>query len=119
MNYQFVVYGYNTLKALSQLIKNLKLYNSDVILFHSDFVGQLQFSYEAIMDIVFESESYGRKATTFLLLELVKLGFKVRELENLRKQGFQFYVDSRIYIANVINFTDSEVVKRFCSFCFN
>ena len=70
---------------------------------------------EMIIEMVYgrrEVDLFTRKKYLLLVLEIVREGFKFRELKNLHELGFDFYMEKNVYLQSVLETNEDDYENR-------
>lgn len=121
MKLHLLMYMVNIAQDIRHFIKNFNITNkSKFVLYSSDIVEKIQLSVEMIIEIVYGSNNnvdiFTKKKYYLLLLEIVREGFKFRELKNLSEFGYQFYVEKSIYHQNVLEESEEDFENKLSSY---
>ncbi len=116
MKLHLLMYMVNIAQDIRHFIKNYNLTNkSKFILYSSDIVEKIQLSVEMIIEMVYgrrEVDLFTRKKYLLLVLEMVREGFKFRELKNLHELGFDFYMEKNVYLHSVLETNEDDYENR-------
>jgi hypothetical protein len=115
------MYMVNIAQDIRHFIKNFNVTNkSKFVLYSSDIVEKIQLSVEMIIEILYGSNNnvdmFTKKKYYLLLLEIVREGFKFRELKNLSELGYQFYIEKSIYHQNVLEESEEDFENKLSSY---
>ncbi len=121
MKLHLLMYMVNIAQDIRHFIKNFNVTNkSKFVLYSSDIVEKIQLSVEMIIEILYGSNNnvdmFTKKKYYLLLLEIVREGFKFRELKNLSELGYQFYIEKSIYHQNVLEESEEDFENKLSSY---
>jgi len=98
----------------SSVLNNIKY--SKFLQYNSDVVGKIELSGEMIFEILNNSGDldilFDKKKHFVFVLELIRLGFKFKELKYLSDSGFNFYFSKKIYFEHVLKMSDEDYFAK-------
>lgn len=112
MKLHLLMYLVNIATDIRHFIKNYNITNkTKFILYSSDIIEKIQLSVEMIIEMIYgrkDVDLFTKKKYFLLLLEIIREGFKFRELKNLNELGFDFYIEKNVYLQSVLETTEEE-----------
>jgi hypothetical protein len=112
MKLHLLMYLVNIATDIRNFIKNYNITNrTKFLLYSSDIVEKIQLSVEMIIEMVYGTKDvdlFTKKKYYLLLLEIIREGFKFRELKNLHELGFDFYMEKNVYLQSVLETTEED-----------
>jgi len=100
--------------ANSLVLNNIKY--SKFLQYNSELIGKIGLSVEMFYEIFNKSgdidELFDKKKYFLLATELIKLGFKFKELKFLNDSGFNFYFSKQIYFDHVLHMSDEDYFSK-------
>ena len=104
-------------KDLKILIKNYKIItNSDLFLYKSEIIGKVELSIEVIYEIIFSKiknfELFNKKKIVILIIELLKIIFKFKELKIFNQLGYEFYIDKNIFLKYILELNEEKYISK-------
>ena len=116
MNINILFYLYDIASDLRRIIRNYKIKKSkNYMSYNSEVVEKIELTMEIIFSLIYtgnERTEYEKKKLSILFLELIKASCKLKELFNLSKIGYNFYVEKKLFMEQVIELTEDEYTKR-------
>jgi hypothetical protein len=91
--------------------------NDKLIQYNSELFGKLELGGEMYFQTkMTETKTldsvFGEKKTFILILELIRAGFKLKELKELSDIGFDFYFGKKIYFENLLKISEDEFFHK-------
>jgi hypothetical protein len=82
--------------------------------YQSDIVGKTQISLEMLIEFRNKGQKHNfrKKGFVVFLLELLRCGLKFKELKKLSSFGYSFYIESNIYLEQVLELNKEEFMNR-------
>jgi hypothetical protein len=112
MKLHLIMYLINIAKDLKVFLKYSKFSkNNKFLVYYSDIIEKIQLSSEMIFEIIYSGKNvklFDKKKFVMLILELVRMGFRFRELKYLSDLGYNFYIEKNIYLEQLVEVTNKE-----------
>ena len=116
MDFNLLFYAYDIATDLRRIVRNYKIKkNKSYISYNSEVIEKIELTIEIIFSIIFtnsEGGDFDKKKLIILLLELLKGSMKLKELFNLSKIGFNFYVEKKIFLDQIVEIPEDEYTQR-------
>lgn len=116
MDFNILFYLYDIASDLKRIIRNYKIKkNKNYISYNSEVVEKIELTVEIIFSILFagkEKDEFDKKKLLILFLELVRASSKLKELFNLSKIGYNFYVEKKLFLEQIVELPEDEYTQR-------
>ena len=116
MDFNILFYLYDIASDLKRIIRNYKIKkNKNYITYNSEVVEKIELTVEIIFSILFagkENDEFDKKKLLILFLELVRASCKLKELFNLSKIGYNFYIEKKLFLEQVVEIPEDEYTQR-------
>jgi len=116
MDFNILFYLYDIASDLKRILRNYKIKkNKNHISYNSEVVEKIELTVEIIFSILFsgkENEEFNKKKVLILFLELVRAACKLKELFNLSKLDYNFYVEKKIFLEQIVEIPEDEYTQR-------
>jgi hypothetical protein len=113
MKLHLLMYFGNIIKDIKSFTMNSQLKkDNNILIYNSELIEKLELSLEMIMEIIHpdrDENLFEKKKYLLLILEVVRLYFRLRELMGLDKIGFDFYVQKSLYLDQIVEITENEI----------
>jgi hypothetical protein len=95
-------------------IENNENRNKKIIIFRSKVIHKMELSIELLYKIFYKEEKnkrLGKNIFFNLIFELIKCGFKMKELKSLNEIGIPFYIEENIFYNDFLGIDKSKYIK--------
>jgi len=116
MDFNVLFYLYDIASDLRRIIRNYKIKkNKNHISYNSELVEKIELTVEIIYSILFagkENDEFDKKKVIILFLEIAKSSCKLKELFNLSKIGYNFYIEKKLFFEHLVEIPEEEYTQR-------
>jgi len=95
------LHGLSIINDAKIMFKNITSKNKSThyISYISSFIGNIEHTFEMIYELLKldKTKLFQKKKVVILMIEIIKFMFKLKELNHLKKEGFNFFVEKNIY----------------------
>ena len=95
-------------------IENNENRNKKIIIFRSKVIPKMELSIELLYKIFYKEEKnkrLGKNIFFNLIFELIKCGFKMKELKSLNEIGIPFYIEENIFYNDFLGIDKSKYIN--------
>ena len=115
-NYQEIVDTYRLEKYYKSNNKNNnnENINKKIIIFRSKIIHRMELSIELLYKIFYKEEknkALGKNIFFNLIFELIKCGFKIKELNSLNEIGIPFYIEENIFYNDFLGIDKNKYIN--------
>ena len=115
-NYQEIVDTYRLEKYYKSNNKNNnnENINKKIIIFRSKIIHRMELSIELLYKIFYKEEknkALGKNIFFNLIFELIKCGFKIKELKSLNEIGIPFYIEENIFYNDFLGIDKNKYIN--------
>ena len=115
-NYQEIVDTYRLEKYYKSNNKNNnnENINKKMIIFRSKVIHRMELSIELLYKIFYKEEknkALGKNIFFNLIFELIKCGFKIKELKSLNEIGIPFYIEENIFYNDFLGIDKNKYIN--------
>jgi hypothetical protein len=115
-NYQEIVDTYRLEKYYNSSSKNNnnENINKKMIIFRSKVIHRMELSIELLYKIFYKEEknkALGKNIFFNLIFELIKCGFKIKELNSLNEIGIPFYIEENIFYNDFLGIDKNKYIN--------
>ena len=115
-NYQEIVDTYRLEKYYNSSNKNNnnENINKKMIIFRSKVIHRMELSIELLYKIFYKEEknkALGKNIFFNLIFELIKCGFKIKELNSLNEIGIPFYIEENIFYNDFLGIDKNKYIN--------
>ena len=115
---QIILQTYKIFKEVKKYIyinnNNNLLKLNKIIIYNSEIITNIQLSIELLFRLYFKLNNSKIKENKILfsliITELIKIGFKFKEFENLKKLNYNFYIDKKVFYENVLEIDENDLL---------
>lgn len=118
MKLHLLMYMINIAQDIKHFVKNYHGTNkSKFLIYSSDIIEKIQLSVEMMFELIYGAKNkdvdlFEKKKFILLILEMVREGFKFRELKGLSELGYDFYMEKNIYLQHVLETSEEDYENR-------
>ena len=116
MNADIFLHGISIINDAKIMFKNFNLNHksSHYISYISSFIGNIEHTFEMIYELLKfdKTKILKNKKEIILLIEIIKFLFKLKELKQLNREGFNFYVEKSIYYNQVLQKSQEDEIAE-------
>lgn len=117
MKLHLLMYIFNIASDIRNFIRNYTRNKKCKLVFYSsDVIEKISLSVEMIIEMIYgkskEVDLFTKKKYLLLLLEIVRLGFKFRELKFLNSLGFEFYIEKQVYLQSILEISEQDYENK-------
>ena len=114
---QIILQTYKIFKEIKKYIyinnNNNLLKLNKIIIYNSEIITNIQLSIELLFRLYYKLINSKLKENKILfsliITELIKIGFKFEEFENLKKLNYNFYIDKKVFYENVLEIDENDL----------
>ena len=115
MDFNLLFYAYDIASDLKRIVRNYKIKkNKSYISYNSEVIEKIELTIEIIFSVIYTKGEgdFDRKKLIILLLELIRGSLKMKELFNLSKIGYNFYVEKKLFLDQIVEIPEDEYTQR-------
>lgn len=115
MDFNLIFYAFDIASDLRRILRNYKIKkNKSYISYNSEVIEKMELTIEIIFSIIYNKDQgdFEKKKLIILLLELLRGSLKLKELFNLSKIGYNFYVEKRLFLEQIVEIPEDEYTQR-------
>lgn len=116
MNVHIFLYLTNIARDIRLLLKQRELKKKNGLVFNSEIVEKIELSLEMLYEIFYQKQTdmelFHKKKITIFFFELIRLGYRFKELKALSCLGYNFYVEKNVYLDQIIDMTDDDFTTK-------
>ena len=114
MKLKIFIHSIHIVNKVRTIIKRNKISKSNysnIVIYYSNFINEIELSLEMFYEH-FSKDNKSKLYFPLFLCELIKLGFKFKEFNNLRNLGYEFYLDEKIFYENILEINEDEYLEK-------
>ena len=115
MKLKIFIHTIQIVNEIKKIIKRRKITLSNnyskIVIYYSNFINKFELSLEIIYQLFLKDKEIDIYFPLFIC-ELIKLGFKFKEFNNLRNLGYEFYIDEKIFYENILELNEDEYIDK-------
>jgi hypothetical protein len=115
MKLKIFIHSIQIVNEINKIIKRRTISSSNnyskIVIYYSNFINTIELSLEIIYELFSKDKEIDIYFPLFIC-ELIKLGFKFKEFNNLRNLGYEFYIDKKIFYENILELNEDEYMEK-------
>lgn len=118
MNVHIFLYISSIARDIRLLLRQreIKKKNTNNLFYNSEVVEKIELSVEMLYEVFYPSKCdlglFEKKKYLVFLLELIRLGFRFKELKVLSSFGYNFYIEKNIYLSQIMGMSDEDFITK-------
>jgi hypothetical protein len=114
MKFHLIMYLANIAKDIKTYYMNSNIKKlKNILPYYSELIEKIELSVEMIIEIIFNKRGedilFEKKKYVILILEIIRMINKVKELYGLNDKKYDFYIEKAIYHDQVLGISEDEL----------
>ncbi len=114
MKFHLIMYLANIAKDIKSYYMNSNIKNiKNILPYYSELIEKIELSVEMILEIIYNKKGdnilFDKKKYIILLLEIIRMVNKLKELHGLSQVKYDFYIEKNIYYEQVLDISEEEL----------